>query len=281
MPRLSLLPLALFVSSVLWIVYVYFGYPAGLWLLGLFHRKRFSANANYTPFVSVLIAARNEEKDIAWKIRETLNWNYPAERLEVLVASDASDDGTEAILRSIEDHRFRFVLMPVRGGKNRALNALAEIAQGEILFFTDANSRIEADCLRRMVRWFADPRVGSVTGWEKTIEEGETRAMEEGGQSYLGHESWVNTLESAVGSVLVCDGSIFCIRRELFSNVDPDLANDLELPIGIGAKGFSLLYESTAASFEKSTSSFKEEFNRRRRICGQGVLGLWRLRNQI
>ncbi len=230
--------------------------------------------------VSVLISARNEEKDIAWKIKETLEWDYPAGELEVLVASDASEDRTDDILASISDPRLRLVRNSQRAGKNNSLNRLAALARGQVFFFTDANSHIPPDCLRKMVRHFADSRVGCVTGCERE-EDANRSGMAAGGGSYLGYESLINSLESALGSVLICDGSVFCIRRELFTPLQPDFANDLELPVRIGSQGYAILYEPGAYSTEKNTSSAKEEFRRRRRICGQGILAAWRLRNQI
>ena len=267
--------------SVGWLAYVYAGYPAALWLIALLRRRRFASSEDALPSVSVLVSARNEEKDIAWKIRDTLNCNYPAEKIEMLVASDESDDGTDGVLRSVADPRFRFIRNARRQGKNLTLNRLAELARGEILFFTDANSHIPTDCFRKMTAHFADPKVGCVTGWERAEEEGADPGMSAGGGAYLGYEATINSLESALGSVLVCDGSVFCMRKSLFAPVQPDLANDLELPLRIGAKGFAVLYEPEAYSTEKNTSSPSEEFNRRRRICGQGILGFWRLRNQL
>jgi len=272
---------AVFWVGVAWLAYVYVGYPLVLWVIGSLGGKQFDTRADCLPVVSVLISARNEEKDIGWKVKETLNWNYPPERLEVLVASDASEDRTDEILRSIADPRLRYVRNSQRTGKNPALNRLAELAHGELLFFTDANSHIAADCLRKMASHFADSRVGCVTGWERSENQASSPGMAVGGGAYLGYESLINSLESRLGSVLVCDGSVFCVRRELFTGLQADLANDLELPLRIGARGYALLYEPGAYSTEKNTSSPQEEFRRRRRICGQGILGFWRLRDQI
>jgi cellulose synthase/poly-beta-1,6-N-acetylglucosamine synthase-like glycosyltransferase len=118
-----------------------------------------------------------------------------------------------------------------------------------------------------------------VTGIERTIREGEDSAVTTGTRASLGYEALVNGLESRLGSVLVCDGSIFCIRRSLFHRLQPDLANDLELPLYIGAAGQKILFDPSIVSLERSTSSPREEFNRKRRICGQGILGMWRLQN--
>jgi cellulose synthase/poly-beta-1,6-N-acetylglucosamine synthase-like glycosyltransferase len=269
----------LFWLGLVWLGYVYLGYPALLWFIGLFRSFHPDASDSYLPEVSVLISARNERKDIGWKIAETLAWNYPREQLELLVASDASEDGTDEILGNVSDTRFRFLRLEERKGKNEALNRLNELARGELLFFTDANSHIEPACLRRMVRHFADPRVGCVTGIERTVREKEDSAVATGMRASLGYESLVNALESRIGSVLVADGSIFCIRRSLFRTLQQDLANDFELPAHIGEAGHTILFDPLVVSFEKSTSSPAEEFNRKRRICAQGILGFWRLRH--
>jgi poly-beta-1,6-N-acetyl-D-glucosamine synthase len=272
---------AVFWTGVLWLAYVYAGYPLCLWLIGRWKKFEPASQAEFTPKVSVLISARNEEKDIAWKVAETLGWNYPADRLELIVASDASEDRTDEILKNIRDPRLKYVRMDSRVGKNEALNRISEFAAGELLFFTDANSHIGKDCLREMARHFGDPRVGCVTGMEKTLRDGDDEAVATGTQKYLEYEFLITSLESRLGSVLVCDGSIFCIRRELYVPLVPDLANDLELPLHIASKGYAVLCEPSARSLEKATQSSREEFNRKRRISAQGMLGFWRLRHAI
>ena len=263
-----------------WMLYVYAGYPLLVWLIGLVHRfQPKAAGVGELPKVSVLLSARNEVKDIGWKIEETLSWNYPAEKLELLVASDASNDGTDEVLKSVTDPRFRFVRLEKRSGKNEALNRLNNMATGDLLFFTDANSHVDPLCLQRVVKHFSDPRVGCVTGVEHTVQQGQDSPVTTGTGASLQYEGAVNTLESRLGSVLVCDGSIFSVRRNLFTTLQPDLANDFELPAHIGAAGYAILYDPLVISNERSTSSPKEEFNRKRRICGQGILGAWRLRS--
>jgi cellulose synthase/poly-beta-1,6-N-acetylglucosamine synthase-like glycosyltransferase len=271
----------LFWLGVVWLSYVYVGYPALLWFIGLFRSFRPSTSDSYLPTVSVLISARNEQRDIGWKIAETLAWDYPKDKLELLVASDASEDGTDEILKSVTDPRFRFLRLEERVGKNEALNRLSALARGELLFFTDANSHIEGACLRRVVQHFAEPRVGCVTGSEQTIRGDEEFVVTAGARAFLGYESLVNSLESRLGSVLVCDGSIFCIRSCLFSALQPELANDFELPVRIGAEGRAILFDLTAISHEKATTDAREEFRRKRRICCQGMVGFWRLRRNL
>jgi cellulose synthase/poly-beta-1,6-N-acetylglucosamine synthase-like glycosyltransferase len=270
----------IFWFSVCWLGYVYLGYPVALWFIGLFRSFRPIISSGYLPKVSVLLSARNEQKDIGWKITETLSWNYPDTQLEMLIASDASEDDTDEILRDVTDIRLRYLRLEERRGKNEALNQLEKLATGELLFFSDANSHIEPDCLARVVRHFSDPRVGCVTGSERTIRDSDVHGATAGIRATLGYEAFVTSLESKLGSVLVCDGSIFCIRRNLFHRLQADLANDLELPVHAAAGGYAVLFDPSALSFEKASPP-QEEFHRKQRISGQGALGVWRLRHLI
>ena len=271
----------LFWIAFLWLGYVYFGYPCLLWALGRFRRVRQDACGSFQPSVSVLTSARNEEKDIGWKVRETLAWNYPAERLEMLVASDASEDHTDDILRGFCDSRLTFIRMPKRSGKGAALNRLAPLAKGEILLFTDVNTHIPPDCLSKLTSHFADERVGCVTGGTDLLQGKAETVVATGGSAFLGYEGMLNRLESHMGSVLVCDGAIFCIRRSLFSPLSADLANDLELPMRIAHARRRILYEPAARASERDTSSPWESFAQRRRIASQGLLAMWRLRKTL
>lgn len=271
----------LFWLSVAWLVYVWIGYPLILAAVSRVRSFRSLSVGEYYPAVSVLIAARNEGKDIGWKLAETLAWDYPPDRLEVLVGSDASSDDTDNIVRSAGDARVRFLRNSERAGKAATLNLLARLARGEVFFFTDANTHIEPQCLKTMVRHFADSRVGCVTGMEHNVTAANASTMTAGTNAYLQYESTINSLESKLGSVLVCDGSIYCLRRSLFEQLDPDLANDLEHAVRTGRTGSAIIYEPLARSFERCTSSAREEFRRRRRIAAQGALAMWRLRHEL
>ena len=268
---------SLLAAAAAWLAYIYAGYPLCLWILSRFRPIRPAVDDSYRPSVSVLIAARNEEKDIGWKVRQTLAWDYPEHLLEVIVASDASEDRTDQILREISDPRFRFLRIDDRGGKVRALNAMGRLATGELLFFTDANSDIDPAALRRIVRHFADPRIGCVGGCYEPLQD----VMGACEDTYWNYEAVLNALESRMGSLLVCFGAIHCIRRSLYVDCDPDLANDLEVPMRIGARGYWLVREPGAVCLEKATESPREEFRRRRRICGQGALAYARLFREV
>lgn len=267
----------MFFVGLLWVLYIYAGYLLLLALVAFWRKVRPVLSEEALPSVSVLIAARNEGKDIGWKLSETLSWDYPPEKLHILVASDASEDSTDAVVRQFTDARVTFVRMERRGGKNRALNLLAERAHGEILFFTDANAHVEAHALRRMVRHFADARVGCVTGDSRPLEEINSPAVTNGASVYWSYEVLLKSLENSLGSVLVCDGAIFCMRASLYHQLCPELANDLELPMRVGALGWWVTHEPGALVFERDTNSPAQEFKRRRRICAQGALAMFKL----
>lgn len=273
--------LVLFWLGVIWLGYIWLGYPLILSVLALFRRVHPKIDENYEPAVSVLISARNEVRNIGSKIDQTLSWNYPHNKLQVLVASDASEDGTDAIIKAYDDSRLVFVRMNKRSGKNAALNRLMQEATGDILFFTDANTIIDANCIRRLLRHFADDRVGCVTGEMRYVKGNQKAAASGSAWAYWRYESFIKRLESTIGSVLVCVGSVFCIRRSLFSPLHLDLANDLETPMLIGETGSWLRYEPNARSAERVGHSLLQEARRRIRICGQGFIGMWRLRRTL
>jgi len=271
----------IFTVGVVWLLYVYFGYPALLAILGKLYAIRPSRSTDILPHVSVLLSARNEKEDIGWKLAETLAWDYPAEKLEILVASDASDDGTDEIIRGFDNRGVKPFRMETRVGKNAALNLMEPYASGEILFFTDANANIAPGILRSMVQHFADSRVGCVTGSTCPATDDHNARIGHGAGVYERYETLIFKLESKIGSVLVCDGAIFAIRRELFQPLLPELSDDLELAIRISAAGYWTVFESQAMVLERDTSSAREEFRRRRRMGATGVLGMWKLRREL
>src|SRR5215813_2194624 len=153
----------LFIISLLLIFYTYIGYPALLFLLSR-NYGRIVRKAKIIPSLSIIIAAYNEEQDIARKIEETLALEYPKEKLEIIVASDCSNDRTDEIVRRYSEQGVILHRRPERLGKTSAQNHAVKIATREILIFSDATTYYEKDALRQIVRSFADPEVGAVTG---------------------------------------------------------------------------------------------------------------------
>lgn len=249
------------------IVYVYVGYPVVLWLLAKVHRRDIH-HADITPSVTLLISAYNEEESIGKKLENSLELDYPRDRLDIIVISDASTDETDRIVRSYADRGVTLLRMPERGGKTVGLNAAVRQAHGDMILFSDANILYRKDVIRRMVRNFADSEIGCVTGDSRYLE-GSVSAAHVQENSYWGYERFIRTLESVIGSTVGGDGAIFAIRRELYTPLRPDAINDLMIPLQIVLRGYRAIFEPAAVGLEPSAGHFKGEFRRKRRIVNR------------
>ena len=260
----------LFYLSLALIAYCYFGYPLLCWVLALWRREWLPPKVDDLPTVSLIIAAYNEEQVIGAKLDNARQLDYPGDRLQIIVASDASTDRTDEIVAARGDQGIVLNILPLRGGKTAALNAAVPKATGEILVFSDANGMYRPDALKRLVPWFQNKKVGGVSG-ELNYENPGGRSRVEGEVYYWSYERFLKRLESRLGSILGANGSIYAIRRELFVPLDPGLIDDLVLPLTICKRGFQVKYEPRAISVEESSRSFEEEFARKKRIISQGL----------
>jgi cellulose synthase/poly-beta-1,6-N-acetylglucosamine synthase-like glycosyltransferase len=249
----------LFWASSALIVHTHVGYPA---LLSLLARGRAEPPRDlaYEPSVSVIVAAYDEEDVIARKVGNVLALDYPREKLELIVASDGSDDAT------VEEARTAgagVVLDLPRGGKVRAQDQAVERARGELLVFTDANATLAPGSLRRLVERFgADPQLGYLCGQVRfTTPEGDNQ---EG--VYWRYETAVRELESRVGDVTAGNGALYATRRESYVVVDPRMGHDLSFPFNMVKRGWRAKYEPAATASEKTTPSNESEFRRKRRM---------------
>ena len=164
----------LFWASAGVIFYVYAGYPALLFLISRFRRTA-TGDSSFTPSISILIAAYNEEKSIGKKLEETLALDYPADRREILVLSDCSSDATDDIVRSFADRGVRLIRVPQRLGKTNAQNFGVREATGEVLVFSDATTKYHPQALRYLAANYADAQVGAVSGRYQYFDETGTR----------------------------------------------------------------------------------------------------------
>lgn len=252
--------------------YVYVGYPLALWCLARL-RPRPVSSSDTTPSVTLLISAYNEEHAIGPKLENTLRLDYPKEKLQIIVISDASTDGTDRIVHSFEDRGVTLLRMPSRGGKTVGLNAALTLATGDVVVFSDANILYQTDTLRNLVRGFADPSVGCVTGDSRYLEETQSAADAQE-NAYWGYERMIRLWESQVGSTVGGDGAIFAIRRRLYTWLSPEAINDLVIPLQIVAKGYRAIYEPTAVGYEPAAGDFRKEFRRKRRIVNRSWRGV-------
>lgn len=257
------------------LVYIYVGYPLLLLLLARIRETAHTPDDHYCPPVAMLIAARNERASLPQKIQSIRELDYPKDKLRVWIASDASDDGTDEYLAAQPD--VEWIRTERQGGKNAALNLLLERAEGEVLFFTDANILFHPGALRGAARHFADPKTGAVAGELIFTQGGEWNAVGRGTGLYWKYENLIKRAESRLGSVLVVSGAIFAVRRELVKPLTPSIANDLEIPLRVGAQGYSILYEPRCLGYENPHKNAWEEFRRTSRIVSRGLHGFMRL----
>ena len=263
----------LFWVTVSLLFHVYFGYPLLLALLSLFRRRYMKTDMSYQPTVSLIIAAYNEEAVIGDKIENSLQLDYPRDKLEIIVFSDASTDRTDEIVKSYADQGVKLLRIEGRKGKTYCQNEAAKIARGEILVFSDANSMYEPDAIRKLVRHFTDERVGCVSG---ELRYRSDKGGVEGERTYWKYEQIIKRLESRVSSVVGVNGSIYAVRQGLFEPLPSDVLEDFVRPLRLVQKGYRVIYEPNAVNWEPTAPNPSREFRRRVRIVTQSVYSLFK-----
>lgn len=255
------------------IVYVYAGYPLFLWLLNALGLGKPVAMGTHEPTVTLLVSAFNEVEVIADKIRNTLALDYPADKLEVIVISDCSDDGTDAAVQAFGLPNVKLLRMQDRGGKTLGLNAALKVAAGDIVVFSDANAMYERQSLRNMIRNFSDAAVGAVVG-ESTYADA-TGNAQENESLYWKYETGIKYLETRIGSVVGGDGAIYAIRKKLYCDMRADALSDFVNPMQIVMSGHRCIYEPAARSVEEAAENLQKEFRRKVRIVNRAWRALW------
>jgi cellulose synthase/poly-beta-1,6-N-acetylglucosamine synthase-like glycosyltransferase len=261
--------------------WTYVGFPAVVLARGRL-RPRPHRTAPITPTVSIVIAARNEEASIGAKLDNLSALDYPADLLEVLIASDGSDDGTDDIVRAREHERLH-LLAPGRVGKAAALNTAVARATGEILVFSDANSMFAPDAIRRLVEPFADPEVGGVAGDQRYAQDeagGGEAAVAGGERSYWSLDRALKVAESLGGHVISATGAIYAVRRSLFREVPAAVTDDFATSTGVIAQGRRLVFAPDAVAYEAVGATAEVEFSRKVRVMTRGLNGV-RVRREL
>lgn len=270
------LVVALFWFSIAAMLTVYVAYPFLLWAIGCF-RRRSVDKAPGVPTVSIVISAYNEEDHIGRTIENKLALDYPVERLEILVISDGSTDGTEKIVRSYAGNRVRLLVQPGRQGKTSALNRAVSEARGDIIVFSDANSIYDRSALRMLVENFADGRIGYVTGQMVYVDR-QGSLIGQGCSAYMRYENALRSLETRVGSVVGVDGGIDAVRKDLYTPMSPELLPDFVLPLRVVEKGFRVVYEERALLKEETLTQSRDELRMRVRVILRSLHALWQMR---
>lgn len=263
---------SVFWLSALIILYTYLGFPILVILRGLLWKRPFVKGTD-TPHVSLVIVAHNEARVIGQKLENLLRLDYPRDRMEIIVASDGSEDGTNEIVQSFEHMGVRLLALP-RRGKIPALNDAAKVAEGELLVFSDANSMFRTDALQRLVAPFSDASVGGVAGNQTYLRAPGEAASGLGERIYWRFDQLLKWYQGGSGSVTSATGAIYAIRRALFREVPAGVSDDAVVSYRVIAAGFRMVFEPEAIAFEHLAPSVGAEFRRKVRVCVRGLNGL-------
>lgn len=241
--------------------YAYFGYAVWLWLIVRVRRQPILQQP-ITPTVSIVIAARNEERNLPIKLQNLQQLAYPQDRIQIVIASDGSTDRTAAILRE-QSPRVVPVILDESHGKASALNAAIRQATGDILVFMDTRQAIDPDAVAELVSCFADPSIGAVSG-ELILESASGVPQTDALGIYWKVEKLVRKLESASGSVVGVTGAIYAMRRELYTEIPAGtLLDDVFVPMNVARLGKRVIFQPSAIARDRIFSAKGKEFSRK------------------
>ena len=270
----------LLLGSLAVLAYIYGGYLLILRLVVAVRGPRVVRKADIHPSLSLVISAYNEAAVIRKKLDNTVQLLYPRDRLEIAVISDASDDGTDDIVREFADRGVTLFRQPVRKGKTGGLNAVVPQLRGDVVVFSDANAMYASDALLQLARNFADPVVGCVTGEARYLP-GSGATADAGERAYWNYEMYVKRMETALGSMVGGDGAIYAIRRALWQRLPDNAINDFLNPLQIVAAGWRSVYEPQAVCYEETAGRTSLEYRRRVRIVSRSWRAIFQAPNVL
>lgn len=253
----------IFWISLLILIYIYIGYLAISVLLGKIFRKPL-LKKDILPTLSLIIPAFNEQRVIKEKVENSLELDYPKEKLEIIVVSESNDQTNNIVSRYI-DRGVTLYAYKTRRGKSKMLYDTVPKTKGEIIVFSDANAIYKKDALRKLVRNFYDKHIGAVLG-RLLIANPEDSSISEGESIYKKYEGLLRKYNSYLHAILGADGSMLGIRRELYSPISPTRGDDFELAIRIRIRGWGVVFEPEAISYENAATSSRDEIRRKIRI---------------
>jgi len=270
--------IAFWVSAVV-VGYTWVGYPL---ILALFSRwfgrwTRAPRGGEVSlPGVSLLIAAHNEEAVIGQRLRNALNLDYPADKIEIVVVADGCTDETTTIVNRFARQGVRLIEREQRRGKASAINAAWDELHGDIVLLSDANTEMEQDAVRKLVRWFRNPKVGVVCGRLQLTDPASGNNVD---SLYWKYETHLKQWEGRLGALPGANGGIYAIRKELFRSLPENtLLDDLVIPMTARLHNTCVLvYDAEAVAHEEAAPDVAAEFRRRARIGAGGYQCLGRL----
>jgi cellulose synthase/poly-beta-1,6-N-acetylglucosamine synthase-like glycosyltransferase len=263
--------------------YAYILYPAILWLLT---RKPAweppPDSPTEWPFITIVLPVHNEERVIRQTVESLLAIDYPSDRRQILILSDASTDATHDIVREYAAAGVELVALPERRGKTAAENESARHATGAVIINTDATTRILPNSVKPLIAVFQDPTVGVASGRDVSaavVGAAEASRAESG---YVGYEMWVRDLETRFGSIVGASGCFMAIRRSLFDQLFPEaLSRDFASPLLARAAGYRAVSVPTATAIVPRARALQAEYRRKTRTMARGLETLWFLRGLL
>ncbi len=276
-----------FLKYIFWIIlftvfYTYIGYGIVLYIMVLIKRlyksnKSIKYKLDKLPEVTIFIPAYNEKDYVVKKMENTMNLNYPNEKLKIIWVTDGSDDGTNTILEKYEN--VQLFHKKEREGKINAMNRVMPFVKTQFVIFSDANTELGKDSIKHIINCFQDPKVGCVSGEKRIFKKDIDTAAGSGEGLYWKYEStlkkWDAELYSAVGAA----GELFAIRTELYDEVEKDtILDDFIISLRVAKKGYTIQYDPEAYAIETASENVGEELKRKIRISAGGIQSVIRLR---
>jgi cellulose synthase/poly-beta-1,6-N-acetylglucosamine synthase-like glycosyltransferase len=263
--------------STLLVFYTYVGYGVVIYIFSKIKRPTPVPNSGIDlPDITLLIAAYNEEGFIEEKIRNTLALDYPTDKLHIMIVTDGSNDRTPELVA--KNPSIQLFHEPERRGKIHAVNRVIKLVTTPIVIFCDANTYLNPESLKLMVRHYADPKVGGVAGEKRIFKKEEDSASGAGEGIYWKYESFLKRKDSEVYSIVGAAGELFSLRTALFEEPPADtIIEDFYISLRIAARGYRFVYEPGAYATESASASVEEEWKRKVRICAGGFQAMARL----
>ncbi|MFN3851985.1 MAG: glycosyltransferase family 2 protein [Spirosomataceae bacterium] len=262
--------------------YAYVGYGILIWVLVKLKRvfsKTKKYNLGYTPEVTLLVAAYNEQDCIEEKINNSLSLDYPKEKLQIVFVTDGSNDKTVELIQKYSN--IKLFHKNERSGKMAAINRVMPLIETPITIFSDANAMLNRSAIKEMVKHFSNEKVGVVAG-EKRILKITGKTAEVGEGIYWKYEGFLKKLDSELYSTVGAAGELYAIRTSEFQNLESDtLLDDFVLSLRICEKGFVTAYEPNAFATETASLNAAEELKRKIRICAGGFQSIFRLKSLL
>jgi cellulose synthase/poly-beta-1,6-N-acetylglucosamine synthase-like glycosyltransferase len=267
------------------IVYTYVGYGLLLFLIIKVRRffkigKKVEIDPKYEPEVTLFIAAYNEKDYVEAKMKNTLELEYPKEKMNIIWVTDGSDDGTPDLLKGYPNTTVHH--LDERNGKIGAMNRGMDFVKTPIVIFSDANTNLGKESIRRIVNLFGNPKVGCVSGEKRIVDKESDIASGAGEGMYWKYESQLKKWDAELYSVVGAAGELFAIRTKLYRHVEKDtILDDFMISLRVAQDGYTIQYDPEAYAIETASANVKEELKRKIRISAGGIQSIVRLRSLL